>query len=493
MSRIVGALIAFLVARFILRAIYRVYFHPLSKYPGPKLYAATRIPMLISILNGSREKVYADLHRKYGPIVRLSHDELIFIDPDAWKDIYGHGTRATPGKQPFKDLTRYGKLPNNTPSILITPEEDHARIRKIFTPAFSDRALKQQEPLFLKYINKLMSRLRESVQQKPSGKLDLVQLFNFTTFDIMGDLTFGESLHMLDTAEYDPWVSSIFKNLKNITCLSVLRYYPLVLYLFRTYAPPSVNKKETEHFNHSATRVTKRLEKGTKNEGVDIWDLVLKQKEGKGLSRSEMDSNASLFMIAGTETTATLLSGLTYLLMANPACMQQLNSEIRTSFDSDDDMTMERLAALPYLNACIKEAFRYYPPVPISLPRRVPAEGSTVAGNFVPPGSIVGIPQRAMYTSETNFKRATEFLPQRWLGDAEFEADAKHCLQPFSVGNRDCVGKNMAYHEIRLVAAKLYFNFDLALCPESADWIEQKTYVLWEKKPLMCQLRAASK
>ena len=52
---------------------------------------------------------------------------------------------------------------------------------------------------------------------------------------------------------------------------------------------------------------------------------------------------------------------------------------------------------------------------------------------------------------------------------------------------------SMAYHEIRLVAAKLYFNFDLALCPESADWIEQKTYVLWEKKPLMCQLRAASK
>lgn len=43
--------------------------------------------MLISILNGSREKVYADLHRKYGPIVRLSHDELIFIDPDAWKDV----------------------------------------------------------------------------------------------------------------------------------------------------------------------------------------------------------------------------------------------------------------------------------------------------------------------------------------------------------------------------------------------------------------------
>ena len=286
-----------------------------------------------------------------------------------------------------------------------------------------------------------MGKLRESIQTDPNAKLDMVQLYNFTTFDVMGDLTFGEPLHMLDNAEYDPWVKQIFGSLKFQTHLSVMMSYPWLWTLFKKVVSESVNQKRMEHFNHSVTRVTKRLEKGRDTEGVDLWDLVLKQKEGRGLTRSEMDANSSLFMIAGTETTATLVSGLTYLLLSNPECLKKLNDEIRSEFASADDMTMERLAALPYLAACIKETFRVYPPVPLGLPRLVPANGSTVGEHFVPPGTILSIPQHAMYMNESNFKRPKEFLPQRWLGDGEFDSDERQCLQPFSVGSRDCVGK----------------------------------------------------
>ena len=202
-----------------------------------------------------------------------------------------------------------------------------------------------------------------------------------------------------------------------------------------------MNKKRLNHFQHAVTRVTKRLEKGRDTEGVDLWDLVLSQKEGRGLSRGEMDANASLFMIAGTETTATLVSGLTYLLLTNPKSMRKVVDEIRGAFASSNDMTMEKLAALPFLAACIKEAFRLYPPVPLGLPRISPENGSTVVGHFIPPGTLLMIPQQAMYTYEPNFKRPMEFLPERWLGDSRFDGDEKHALQPFSVGSRDCVGK----------------------------------------------------
>lgn len=67
--------------------MYRIYFHPLSKYPGPKLLAASRIPTHIAVANGSRDKLYQYLHRKYGPIVRVAYNELSFIDPSAWKDV----------------------------------------------------------------------------------------------------------------------------------------------------------------------------------------------------------------------------------------------------------------------------------------------------------------------------------------------------------------------------------------------------------------------
>ncbi|KAF2133504.1 cytochrome P450 [Dothidotthia symphoricarpi CBS 119687] len=492
LSQIVAAIAIIVTVRVVTTYIHRIYFHPLSKFPGPKSRAASWIPSHIGLWTGTNHLRLAELHRKYGHVVRTSPTQLSWTDPDAWKDIYGHGTKGTPGSNPHKNWNHYGASPNGSYNLIQAHDADHARMRKIFGPAFSDRALKQQEPLFLRYVDMLVSKFKEAIDKNPSAEIDLVKLYNFTTFDIMGDLTFGEPLHMLENAEYDPWVSVIFSSIKIMNRVSILIAYPWVWKAFKALIPESINKKGEEHFQHSVTRVTKRLEKGRDAEGVDLWDLVLGQQDGKGLSRGEMDANASVFMVAGTETTATLLSGLTYLLLRNPKCLAQVVDEIRSAFTSADDMTMETLAALPYLAACIKEAFRLYPPVPLGLPRLVPQDGSTIVGTFVPPGTTLTIPQLAMYTSEKNFTRPMEYLPERWLGGAEFEADQRQAVQPFSVGTRDCVGKNMAYHEIRLVISKVLYNFDLELCAESGDWAEQETFILWQKTPLMCRLKAVN-
>jgi cytochrome P450 len=90
---------------------------------------------------------------------------------------------------------------NGSPNLIQARDVDHNRQRKIFTPAFSDRALKQQEPLFMKYTDQLVSKLKEGIEDNPAKTIDMVRMFNFTTFDIMGDLTFGEPLHMLSNAE----------------------------------------------------------------------------------------------------------------------------------------------------------------------------------------------------------------------------------------------------------------------------------------------------
>jgi cytochrome P450 len=169
----------------------------------------------------------------------------------------------------------------------------------------------------------------------------------------------------------------------------------IVRYMFHKKAA----KAQFEHLNHSITRVTKRLEKGRASEGVDLWDLILQQEDkGKaGITRSEMDVNAGLFMVAGTETTATVLSGLTYLLLKNPETMKKLVSEVRGQFRSSDGISMEAIKGMPYLNACIKEALRMYPPVPIGLPHLTPREGSTICGHYVPPNvsSLAYIIKRA--------------------------------------------------------------------------------------------------
>ena len=48
---------------------------------------------------------------------------------------------------------------------------------------------------------------------------------------------------------------------------------------------------------------------------------------------------------------------------------------------------------------------------------------------------------------------------------------------------------SMAYHEIRIILAKVLWHFDLQLCPESEKWNDMKIYIMWDKGPLYCQLK----
>lgn len=97
-----------------------------------------------------------------------------------------------------------------------------------------------------------------------------------------------------------------------------------------------------------------------------------------------MISNAGLFIVAGSETSATLLSGMIYYLLKNPDYMAKLENEIRSSFSGLEEMTFAKETKLPYLQACIEEALRIYSPVPVELPRITPAEGSIINGELIP-------------------------------------------------------------------------------------------------------------
>lgn len=184
-------------------------------------------------------------------------------------------------------------------------------------------------------------------------------------------------------------MQAIFGSIKITNQINLLyTHYPLASKVLRALIHNKISKLADAHFTHSSTRVSKRLEKGRDSEGVDLWDLVLQSEDkGKGLTRAEMNANSSLFMVAGTETTATLLSGLTYLLLSQEGntSLRKLIVEIRGAFTSSDDISMEATQALPYMNSCLKEALRMYPPIPIGLPHRTPKQGSTVCGYFIPP------------------------------------------------------------------------------------------------------------
>ena len=97
-----------------------------------------------------------------------------------------------------------------------------------------------------------------------------------------------------------------------------------------------------------------------------------------------LQSNSGILIIAGSETTATLLSGATYLLLMNPEALRKATNEVRNAFKNDDEITFTSVNNLSYLMACLTEALRMYPPVPLGLPRVTPAGGARVAGHHIP-------------------------------------------------------------------------------------------------------------
>lgn len=94
--------------------------------------------------------------------------------------------------------------------------------------------------------------------------------------------------------------------------------------------------------------------------------------------------HASLLIIAGSETTATLLSGVTYLLTTNPEAQRKLTEEVRSTFQTEEEIDFTSVSSLQYMLACLDEALRIYPPAPLGLPRQTPKGGATIAGHFVP-------------------------------------------------------------------------------------------------------------
>ena len=101
----------------------------------------------------------------------------------------------------------------------------------------------------------------------------------------------------------------------------------------------------------------------------------------------------------------------------------------------------------------------------------------------------------AMYRSERNFKHADKFDPERWLSWNGY--DDQSAFEPFSLGPRNCIGKNLALVELKIILARTIFNFDLSL-PEgkknvNREWGDQNIYMLWQCEPNVIQVRDARK
>jgi len=170
---IIASAVALLVLHAVATVLYNLFWSPLRNIPGPWWYAATPFPRLWLYFSGREPWCVKAMHERYGPVVRLAPTEVSFIDEQAWKDIYGY--KATT----HKDETFYPFSPATKHSLILAGEETHHRMRKMFLPAFSAKALREQTGLLNEYVVKLVKILEE--RRKAGQVIDLVKMYNLTT------------------------------------------------------------------------------------------------------------------------------------------------------------------------------------------------------------------------------------------------------------------------------------------------------------------------
>lgn len=249
------------------------------------------------------------------------------------------------------------------------------------------------------------------------------------------------------------------------------------LYL-RLNFPKSQVDAYYKHRALTAAKAQRRIELGDTGR-IDFFSHLL--KSGK-MTEGSLIGNADTLLLAGSETTATSLSGLTWYLLKNPKCLSKLNEEVRGAFHSLDQITGDATATLPYLQACIEEGLRIFPPATFNLPRDCP--GAFIDGHYVPEGTLVGNELYTMHTDPRYWQDPEAFRPERWIGEGL--GDNKQAFQPFSTGPRACLGINLAYLELRITVAKLVWTFDLEMVSDIEDWNRAcGNFVLWRKADLL--------
>ncbi|KAK3331742.1 monooxygenase [Cercophora scortea] len=486
-----------LVLRYVVSIIHVLYFHPLAHYPGPKSWLLTRLPFARGLRHGTLIHRLRALHDTYGPVVRYGANELSFTDPQAWKDIYGfHGG---PDRNFERDPRFYQAAPNGAPSILSAANDAHVSVRRLLAPAFSDSALKAQEHILHDYVALLMAKLHALAAASDPQPVNLANYFQFTTFDIAGDLMYGQSFGCLDREEYHVWLkvmTAFFKRL--IIGASLVALAPWIRRWLPYLVPKKYQEQTRQRFAFTVERVGQQLAQGETPGRSDFMTHMVRTvgKTGFALQRPELDATFDVLASAGAETTATALTGTVEYLLRNPAALRRLQGEIRAGFKSPAAITVASTASLPYLAAVLNEGMRLCPPAPSMRPRVVPEGGAVVCGKWLPAGTSVGIPLWSTFRSAANFAQPDAFIPERWLeasqGGVELQPHEPRAFMPFSFGPRDCLGRALGWAEMRLILASLVWHFDMEDCspPPGKTWEAQKVFVMWGLEPMMVQLRA---
>ncbi|KAK4216870.1 cytochrome P450 [Rhypophila decipiens] len=428
------------------RAIYNAYFHPLAKYPGPKLAAMSSLWWVYASLSGRYPWIIEKVIKKYGHVVRIGPNQLVFLTPQAAKDIY----LAQEKNMELFVQVGYDALDTGDGGISgETSPARHREIAKKLAPAFSNRSLKTKEAVIHQYLDLFVRRLAEH------GGDDGVELNRWTNWlglDMAAALTYRADMGHLREMKDSPTLTAVLRCNLMVMMSQITRKLPLLLPLQFLCIPPSVLFLFPKLIKIHAQNVKHRIEthtatmasSGTDSRHVDYLDQLLGSNPKQLL---HIENVSSQLLLATWQPLTSQFYAIILSLISSTKTLDHLTTEIRTTLQTYQSITLDSVSSLKYLSASRGN-------IPID-------------GLHVPKGTICQIAYFAAQRHPDYFTDGKEFRPERWLPpthplyDERYKDDDLKVSKPFSQGPRGCPGGAIARGVISLFVAKLLWRFDL--------------------------------
>ncbi|KAB8337257.1 hypothetical protein FH972_021559 [Carpinus fangiana] len=468
--------------------IYAHFFHPLAKIPGPFWASFSSLWYFDIVLKETSDAHQMPLHEKYGPIVRIAPNDLSVSDPEAIGVIYN-------AKKPFAKSGFYDSFvshinPNRRDLFTERNDKNAADLRRTYAHLYTQSAVLNYEPR-IDYIVELCSNVIAKVAE--SGEtIDMTRTFRQYSFDVLGEIFYGKkggfnNLH--DDKDYNNWMAMIRTTASINASTNWLPKFMRLPFLMSGLVRSDVRTAVKGHFQVIAdakSAVRQRQDDIKAGRDVPTHDMLTKllaimdDKSNKlDFSILDVDTHVWGIIWAGAETTATTLTSIFYHLLKHSDCLEKLLREIDDAFATGnltEPIHYMQAVKLPYLNACVKEAMRIHPGLGMTLPRSVPEGGTTIAGRFIPAGTIVGVNAIVVQRDKSVFGQdADDFVPERWIQCGEkAAARMERTMMVFGTGQRICLGKQISYTEMFKLLPTILRKYDFELL--SPEWNPHRSW-----------------
>ncbi|KAF1993035.1 cytochrome P450 [Amniculicola lignicola CBS 123094] len=478
-------------------AIYRLFFSPLSKFPGPKLAAVTGwVETYHDVFRGG-QLIFklGEWHEEYGPIVRINPWEVHIADPDFVQVLFASNSQ-------FDKKIEWKYRTGIPHSSFDTIEHQHHRMRRsAVAPFFS----KQKILGITDFISQKAQRLCDRLETEFAGSgrpAILNNCFTAMTFDVITHYAFARSFEYMEDPNFEAPFTNAAKELA--TTLHTMGHFPWLLSLLQ-----GLPQKWSVAMNPAMGAIfgfhgeiedqIRAIKSGSNDAHKDVEhktvfsellnsDLPTEEKaverlkhEGKPTHLHTQNTTLTCpggsIVAGGVETTSTALSKATFYVLENPAIATRLRAELDSVFpDPRITPSLATLEALPYLSAIVNETLRITIGISSRTARKSRKAPIIFKDIIIPAGADFSMTAYYTHTDPRIWDKPHEFVPERWLGKALAKNDEplSKYLVAFSKGPRMCLGINLARAELYIGMAVVFRRLELELFETGRAAVEMK-------------------